>query len=125
MSGAESSRAASKRRRGPVPRPRGELDSPVQVQRNERTIRYSDVERVPTTKTRRICEHTLLSFELGTFESDQIDRNTKLNPNDEETHNEEATNISEQQQIAIVAEVKVALQDSLPTLLVKLLGMGT
>ncbi|KAL8232107.1 hypothetical protein R6Q57_001885 [Mikania cordata] len=40
MSGAESSRAAGKRRRGPIPRPRGELGSPAKFQRDERTIRY-------------------------------------------------------------------------------------
>ncbi|KAL8262392.1 hypothetical protein R6Q59_023741 [Mikania micrantha] len=74
MSGAESSRVASKRRRGPAKRPMGEPDSSVQVQRDERTIRYLDVERVPTTRTRRLRDHTLLCFELGTFESDRIDR---------------------------------------------------
>ncbi|KAD5961049.1 hypothetical protein E3N88_12522 [Mikania micrantha] len=74
MSGAESSRAAGKRKRGPVPRPRGEPGSPVQFQREERTISYSDVERVPSIRPRRIREHTLLSFDLGTFESQRLDR---------------------------------------------------
>ncbi|KAL8251420.1 hypothetical protein R6Q59_035113 [Mikania micrantha] len=74
MSGAESSRAAGKRRRGPVPRPRGEPGSPVQFQREERTIAYSDVERVPSIRPRRIREHTLLSFELRTVESQRLDR---------------------------------------------------
>ncbi|KAL8223230.1 hypothetical protein R6Q57_020629 [Mikania cordata] len=73
MLGAESSRAAGKRRRGPIPRPRGEPSSPVQFQGDERTIRYLEHERVPIIKTRRLRDHTLLMFEMGTFESDRLD----------------------------------------------------
>ncbi|KAL8201822.1 hypothetical protein R6Q57_010969 [Mikania cordata] len=64
MSGAESSRAAGKRRRGPVPRPRGEPGSPAQFQRDERTIMYQEAERVPIIRTRRFRDHTLLMFEM-------------------------------------------------------------
>ncbi|KAL8232662.1 hypothetical protein R6Q57_002440 [Mikania cordata] len=74
MLGAESSRAAGKRRRGPVPRPRGEPCSPAQFQRDERTIRYLEAERVPIIRTRRLRDHTQLMFEMGTFESDRLDR---------------------------------------------------
>ncbi|KAL8217790.1 hypothetical protein R6Q57_021163 [Mikania cordata] len=73
MSGAESSRAAGKRRRGPVPRPRGEPDSPAQFQRDERTIWYLEAERVPVIRTRRLLDHTLLMFEMGTYERDRLD----------------------------------------------------
>ncbi|KAD3640814.1 hypothetical protein E3N88_30037 [Mikania micrantha] len=78
MSGASSSGAGGKRRRGPVPRPRGEPSSPVQPQRDERTIRYLEAERIPAIKTRRLKDHTLLMFEMGTFESDMLDRFVSL-----------------------------------------------
>jgi len=79
MSGGESSAAGAKRRRGHVPRPRDTPDSPIAAQRHERQIKYLENERVPVSRVRRLREHTLLRFELGSFEAERLDRFVSVN----------------------------------------------
>ncbi|KAI3724961.1 hypothetical protein L1987_64729 [Smallanthus sonchifolius] len=87
MSDRGESSSAPKRRRGPVPHPRGEAEEPRPIRRAPRVIRYAAPEvrpapdAQPTPIEDRILQHhTLLRFELMTEESVRLERFVDMEP---------------------------------------------